>query len=168
VTRPRWQVTAVFSSPDSLERALALSHRYPSTALHAYSPFPLDHAPDGGGTGVRTTLVATLAGIAGAAGAVWFQTWVMGTSWPMNIGGRPSFPGPAMVPVAFEIGVLAAGMAALLHFLLSAIRRRWNSPCPDHFLLVAEFREPETARRLERELGELGPQSLEVQERWAG
>lgn len=165
---PRWRVTAIFSRPDSLERALALSRRYPSSAFHAYSPFPLDHGHGlaGGGTGLRTTWVATLAGIAGAAGAVWFQAWAMGTSWPMDIGGRPSFPGPAMVPVAFEVGVLAAGLAALLHFLLSAVRGR-SSPCLDHFRLVAEFPDPETAQRLERELAELGPQALEIEERWA-
>ncbi len=163
--RRLWRVTAHFSTPDGLEQASAVARQSPLVEVEVYSPFPLNHGGGGGEGRFRTTLVAALGGIAGAASAVWFQGWVMGSSWPLNIGGRPSFPGPALVPIAFEVGVLAAGFSAFVHFLLSA-RRGPNGPATvDRFLLVADLLEPRSAQRLAGELRDLGA-DVEVSERW--
>jgi hypothetical protein len=87
-----------------------------------FSPFPihgLDHA-----MGLKPTRIAITAFIYGSIGltlAIWMTKYMMIDSWPMNIGGKPSFSWlenmPAFVPIMFEITVLCAAHLMAITYL---------------------------------------------------
>lgn len=61
----------------------------------------------------RIGWVCGAAGLAGAALMLLFQVWVSAADWTINVGGKPFASLPAFVPVAFEAGVLAAGLTTV-------------------------------------------------------
>ena len=82
-----------------------------------YTPYPV-HGLDKA-MGLRETSLHTagfIYGITGTIIALGFMGWVFTTSWPLNIGGKPHFPLPAFVPVAFEFTVLCAAVGMVLTF----------------------------------------------------
>ncbi len=77
-----------------------------------YAVHGLDQA-----AGLRRTRLGWVTGIVGLSAAVamlGFQTWVSAAAWPINVGGKPFASTPAFVPVMFEVGVLAGGLATVL------------------------------------------------------
>jgi len=62
----------------------------------------------------RIGLVTVTAATIGSLAFYFFQDWVSAISWPVNIGGKPYSSAPAWIPVVFETGVLAAGLATVL------------------------------------------------------
>ena len=92
-----------------------------------YSPFPvhgLDHA-----LGLKETRMAITAFIYGCLGLTFGGLLIyyimisgVGKSWPMNIGGKPSFSLlenlPAFIPISFEFSVLCAAHGMVITYLL--------------------------------------------------
>lgn len=76
----------------------------------------------------RLPLVCFFAGLMGFVLAMFFQSWVFTSSWPMNIGGKPHFAVPAFIPVGFEITVLVGGLVTVGAFLLRSKLMPGNSP----------------------------------------
>ena len=82
-----------------------------------YTPFPvhgLDHA-----LGMRETSLHTagfIYGIIGTTTALSTMGWIFTKDWPLNIGGKPNFPLPAFIPIAFELTVLFAAVGMVLTF----------------------------------------------------
>ena len=84
-------------------------------------------------------------GAFGVAFGLGFQFWTMAVNWPLNVGGKPWNSLPALIPVAFELMVLLAGLGMVLVFLLRCrlLPGRQASPLfPDvtnnRFVLVLE------------------------------
>jgi len=96
-----------------------------------YAPYAL-HGLDRAAGLRRSRLgwVCAAAGFLGAGGMAWFQSWTSATSWPLNVGGKPFFSWPAFVPVTFEGGVLAAGLATVAAFLLRSRLYPGRAPSP--------------------------------------
>lgn len=114
-----------------------------------YTPFPvhgLDHA-----MGLRETSLHTMGfiyGITGTTIAIWGMTWIFTTDWPLNIGGKPHFPLPAFIPIAFELTVLlsAVGMVwtyCWLNKFMPGVKKHHFSPraTDDAFVMVIEMTE---------------------------
>lgn len=82
-----------------------------------YTPFPvhgLDHA-----LGMRETSLHTagfIYGILGTTTALSGMGYVFTKDWPMNIGGKPNFPLPALIPITFELTVLFAAVGMVMTF----------------------------------------------------
>lgn len=82
-----------------------------------YTPFPvhgLDHA-----MGIRETSLHTagfIFGITGTATALSCMGWIFTKDWPLNIGSKPHFPLPALIPITFEFTVLMASVGMVLTF----------------------------------------------------
>jgi hypothetical protein len=68
----------------------------------------------------RIPWVALLAGSAGLVFALALQFYCAVFDWPLNVGGKPPNSTLAFVPIAFEVTVLCAGLAAAGAFLFGS------------------------------------------------
>ena len=111
-----------------------------------YTPFPvhgLDHA-----LGLRETSLHTMGfiyGILGTATAIGGMGWIFTTDWPLNIGGKPHFPLPAFIPIAFELTVLFSAVGMVWTFcwlckMMPGVKKHHFSPraTDDAFVMVIE------------------------------
>lgn len=79
------------------------------------------HAPQPGEDSASTVPLAILAGgLLGIAGAFLLQVYATTRSYPIDIGGRPDPGWPALVPMAFEMGMLCAVLTGFVAFLIVA------------------------------------------------
>ncbi|OIO10346.1 MAG: hypothetical protein AUJ52_04435 [Elusimicrobia bacterium CG1_02_63_36] len=135
----------------------------------AYTPYPV-HGMDEA-MALPKTLLPRLCFLFGAAGlllAVLFQCWVGLIDWPMNIGGKSFGARPALIPIAFELTVLFAGLGTVISFLV--LRRLFPGREPECAGLgasdasfVLAFATPETEQlrgTLNRLLLERGAKSV--------
>lgn len=84
-----------------------------------YTPFPV-HGMDEA-LGLEPSWLSKVClgfALLGLAGAMSFQLWVSVFNWPMNVGGKPFDASPALLPVAFELTVLFAGLGTVGTFLV--------------------------------------------------
>lgn len=83
--------------------------------LEVYAPYAVHGLERAAGLRrSRIGLVTVTAATIGSLAFYFFQDWVSAISWPVNIGGKPYSSAPAWIPVVFETGVLAAGLATVL------------------------------------------------------
>lgn len=118
---------------DRPEKALAAARaaRAAGLAVHdAYTPFPVHGMDEALGLGPSWLGKACLAfALTGLTAALGFQFWVSVFDWPMNVGGKPFDASPALLPVAFELTVLFAGLGTVGTFL--AFRRLSPARAPE-------------------------------------
>lgn len=115
---PSLGTIATFADADALTRAVRAACRAGWTRLEAYAPHPVPNAAEA--MGVRAAPIAWIAVAAGVAGAAWaygWSTYLSAHDYPLNVGGRPPHAWPAFLPAAYIIGVLAAALAALAGML---------------------------------------------------
>lgn len=62
----------------------------------------------------KITWVTFLCGLMGTTIAISGMTYVSWWDWPINIGGKATFPWPAFVPIMFELTVLIGGVSTML------------------------------------------------------
>ncbi len=122
-------VIGVFVDPESLVTA-AREARLAGAEIHdAYTPFAV-HGLDEA-MGLRPTRLPRLCfalGVAGLGGMLGFQAWTFTASWPLNVGGKSFLALPALVPVAFETGVLFAALGTVFAFFWSRGLRPGKAP----------------------------------------
>lgn len=164
-------VVGVFDSEEAVLKA-ARAARAARLPIHdVYSPFPVHGMDEAMGLEPTRLPQACFAfGLSGLTLALGFQYWVSLFDWPMNIGGKSYDASPALIPVAFELTVLFAGVGTVFTFLNR--RRLFPGKRPGHLdlravddrFLLALREGPEHAGRetLSRFLKEQG--ALEVKE----
>ena len=80
----------------------------------AIAPFPVHGLEEA--VGVRRSpipWVTFFAGAAGLAAGLALTYWTMSVDWPLNVGVKPFFSGPAYVPIMFELTILFAALASV-------------------------------------------------------
>lgn len=116
--------------------------------LHdVYTPYPV-HGLDQA-MGLRETSLHTagfIYGLLGTLVALGGMGWIFTVDWPLNIGGKPHFPLPALIPITFELTVLFSGVGMVLTFcylcqLAPGVRKHHFSPraTDDAFVMVIEM-----------------------------
>jgi len=165
-------VVGRFETPRTLLAAIrTLREQEPGLRLEAYAPYAVEGLAEALRLPpTRVPLITLLAGIAGALGGFFMQWYAAVVSFPVNIGGRPLDSWPMFIPVAFEMAILCAALAAVFGMLFANGLPRlyhpiFNAPCFDlatrdrYFLCVrpdsvsgADF---DGAQRL-RQLSQLG------------
>ena len=130
-------IYALFSSPDDICNAARHIHKTGHTNFDCFTPFPVHHLERYMGLKPSyLTYVAFWGGLTGFALAVLLQTVAHEQilpsifpyfdafpnlrSYPLNIGGKPTFSWPPMVPIAFELTVLFSGHATVFMLILLA------------------------------------------------
>jgi len=141
-----------------------------------YTPYAvhgLDHA-----LGLRQTSLHTAAfifGITGTATAILGIGWCFDVDWLLNIGGKPHFPLPAMIPIAFELTVLFAAVGMTYTFcwlcqLAPGAKKHVFNPrsSDDKFVMVVECTEKTNVGEAQTFLSTVGAEEVHVQDAEAG
>ncbi len=115
---PLHGLMAEFETDEQVLQAVHSVRRLGYREMDAYTPYPvkglaaaLDMRRN------RVPAVVLVAGIVGAGLGYLMQYWTIGVDYRLDSGGRPANSWPAFVPIAFEVMVLVAALAALLGML---------------------------------------------------
>jgi len=123
---------AEFGDPGALTAAARRVRDEGFRALDALTPCPVDGvdgALDLKKSPVRWPML--IAGIGVAAFAYGLESWSAILAYPIDSGGRPLNSWPIFVLAPFEVGVLAAGLAGFIAFLVLCGLPRLNHPLFD-------------------------------------
>jgi hypothetical protein len=157
---------AEFETPTALVEAAKKTYAAGYRKIDTFSPYPIEEAWEAiGHHDRRMSLVVLGGGLAGLLTGVGLQEWVHQLAYPINVAGKPLNSWPQFVPVAFELTILFAALAAVigmvvLNGLPMPYHPVFNVPrfalaTRDRFFLCIEATDPqfdrdETRRFLER------------------
>ncbi|HJZ77896.1 MAG TPA: DUF3341 domain-containing protein [Vicinamibacterales bacterium] len=115
----RTYLVATFADPDALLDAVTTVRAHGLKIYDVYTPCPI-HGLDAAMGIQRTRLahVTLVAGVLALAATIAFEFYAAVFDWRLNVGGKPDNSTLAFVPIAFEMTVLAAGLATVAAFLL--------------------------------------------------
>jgi hypothetical protein len=114
-------LVAEFETPDAVAHAIGELRRRGYREIDAFTPYPvkaIDRALGGGRSPINWLVLPVW--LTAATGAYLVQWYCNAYSYPLDVGGRPPNSLPAFVPITFEMGVLAAALAALVLFFALA------------------------------------------------
>lgn len=80
----------------------------------AITPFPVHGMEEA--VGIKRSpipYVTFVAGVTGLLAGLALEYWTSVISFPINVGGKPFFSGPAFIPVIFEVTVLFAALLSV-------------------------------------------------------
>ena len=122
---------AEFASPEALVEA-ARAARRAGYRPDAYSPFEIEQLTEVLGLDKsRIPLATLLGGIAGGVGGYFMEWYAAVVDRPIHVGGRPLHSWPMFVPVAFELTILCAALAAIVTFVIGARLPKLRHPIFD-------------------------------------
>ena len=116
---PLYGLMAEFDTPKDVLRATRRAQRAGYRVMDAYTPYPvkgLASALESQRT--RVPFVILICGVVGAGVGFLMQWYTMASDYRFNVGGRPPNSWPVYLPIAFEVMVLVASLAAILGMLL--------------------------------------------------
>lgn len=117
-------LTGTFSHESALLAASRAARARGLVVVDAFTPFAVHGLDEAAGLPPsRLPVVCFALGLAGMSAAMAFQVWASAVDWPVNIGGKSFVALPALVPIAFEVTVLAAALGTVAVFLARA--RLW-------------------------------------------
>ena len=125
-TKPNlWGVLARYENPSTIYKACEQVRDAGYTEWDACAPFPV-HGLDKA-MGIKPSKlpwIVLAVGLTGSSFALFFESWAMGSLYPMVVGGKPLFSLPAFVPVWYEMTVLSSCVTAFLaNWILSGLPR---------------------------------------------
>jgi hypothetical protein len=86
--------------------------------MDAYTPYPVEGlAAELGMRRTRIPFAVLMAGLVGAGVGFYMMYYSMAMNYALNTGGRPLNSWPVFIPIAFEVMVLVASLAAFLSML---------------------------------------------------
>ena len=118
-----------YKDPDSTSASVKALHAEGIKVYDVYSPFPI-HGIEKllGFKRSRLTVAAFFFGLTGTLSAILMQVYMMVFDWPIDIGGKPFFQGPALVPIVFELTVLFAAFGMVFTFFIVNKMFPWKTP----------------------------------------
>jgi hypothetical protein len=118
-----------FRTPDAVSASVTALQTEGIKVYDVYSPFPI-HGMEKllGFQRSRLTIASFFFGMTGTMCALLMQVFMLVWNWPMDIGGKPFFQGPALVPITFELTVLFAAFGMVFTFLFVNKMFPWKTP----------------------------------------
>jgi len=113
-------ILGIFDDEHSLLEAIKAVRKEKVKIDNVYSPFAIHGIDEAlGMRETRIPVAAFLIGTWAALTALLTMAWMMGISWPMNIGGKPYIPWPSLIPITFEFTVLSTsiGMVVIMFYV---------------------------------------------------
>ncbi|HVK61614.1 MAG TPA: DUF3341 domain-containing protein [Bdellovibrionales bacterium] len=106
----------------------------------AITPFPVHGIEEAVGIS-RSPIpyVTFLAGLTGLSAGLALTYWTSAVSWPLNIGGKPFFSGPAFVPIMFELTILFAALFSIGAMIILCRLPKIDPPVIDPDLTSHKF-----------------------------
>ena len=148
-----WGVLARYENPYTITKACEQVRDAGYSEWDACVPFPvhgLDRAM--GLKPSKLPWIVLAVGIVGSSFALFFESWAMGTAYPMVVGGKPLFSLPAFVPVWYEMTVLSSCVTAFLsNWILNGLPRphhpafaskAFERVTDDKFFIMVEATDP--------------------------
>ncbi len=134
----------------------------------AITPFPVHGMEEA--IGIKRSMipyVTFVAGVTGFLAAVALQYWTSAISWPINVGGKPFFSGPAFVPVMFELTILFAALSSVGALFVLCKLPKLDPPvidpdvtCHKFAIFISEEDSAYNAERCEQLLKSLGAKEI--------
>lgn len=111
-------VLARYSSASELLAAVKTVRDNGFQHVDAFAPFPVPGLAEAlGFEGNKIPQISLFAGVSGAVAAFFMQWYSAVIDYPYVVGGKPLASWPAFLPISFELGVLAAVLAAVVAML---------------------------------------------------
>ncbi|HMF98704.1 MAG TPA: DUF3341 domain-containing protein [Vicinamibacterales bacterium] len=115
----RTYLVATFADSEALLDAVTTARAQGFKIYDVYAPCPIHGLDEAMGIQrTRLPYVTLVAGALALAATIAFEFYAAVFDWPLNVGGKPDNSTLAFVPIAFEMTVLAAGLATVAAFLL--------------------------------------------------
>ena len=129
---PVYGLMAELADADALVAAARKARAAGYRRVEAYAPFAVEGLAEAVGfTQSRLPLAVLGAGLVGGIGGYLLQWYSAVVSYPENVGGRPLDSWPAFIPVAFEMTILFAALAAVGGMLVANGLPRLRHPVFD-------------------------------------
>ncbi len=134
----------------------------------AITPFPVHGMEEA--IGIKRSMIPYVTFVAGLTGfmcAVALQYWTSAIDWPINVGGKPFFSGPAFVPVMFELTILFAALSSVGALFVLCKLPKIDPPvidpdvtCHKFAIFISEEDAAYNAERCEQLLKSLGAKEI--------
>ena len=112
-------LVATFDGQEALLEAVTNVRAHGFRIYDVYTPFPVHGLDEAMGLRRSRLGYVTLASaILGLSAALTFQFYAAVFDWSLNVGGKPDNSTLAFVPIAFELTILAGGLATAAAFVL--------------------------------------------------
>lgn len=156
--KPVEGVVGFFEDQEALIRGAARVKEEKRYRFDTFTPFPVHGIFEA--QGVKRSILPVLVFVGGLTGcAIGFlgQYWTSAVDWPLIVGGKPFFSGPAFIPVTFEVTILLSALTTVIGMFalnrLPNLRKRSFDPgiTRDRFALLIEADEAKAKGFLEDE-----------------
>jgi hypothetical protein len=110
-------IIAIFEDDDLLKDALKKAIAKGYKVLDCFTPFPVHGIEKI--LGIKRSNLAVAAFVFGSIGfclAMTLMTYTMTIDWPMDIGGKPTWPLTSFIPILFEMSVLICSLGMAFTF----------------------------------------------------
>ena len=122
-------ILGIYNDEDVLIKAVKAVREAGVKIEEVYSPFPVHGLDEAlGYKRSRLTIVAFMFGALGTSLALIMQFWMLGTDWPMIIGGKNFASLPTFVPVTFELTVLLSALGMVGTFFIVSNLKPYKKP----------------------------------------
>jgi len=122
-------LVAEFDTPEALVAAADAARVAGFKKMDAYTPFPVHGLSEAiGFRDVKVPFLVFGGGLCGAMFGHGLQYYVHVLDYPLNVGGRPLYSLPAMVPITFEPTILFSALTATFGMLaLNGLPKLYHS-----------------------------------------
>jgi hypothetical protein len=116
---PIYGIAAEYETPEALMAAADKARRAGYVKMDAFTPFPVEGMSKAIGIKDKWILIMMLiGGFVGCFNGFALQYWAMVASYPLNIGGKPIWSWPQMVPVSYELTILTAALTGVFGMII--------------------------------------------------